>query len=167
MQIPRRKSDLLKKHDDGPIYLTEKGLTELKSELARLKAALPGYIEETARTAAYGDRSDNAEYKDAKGRLRRTHYRIAEIDDQLKRVSIIKSSPNISGRVELGSTVVLESGGKENIYHIVGPSETDPASGRISHLSPLGAALMGKSKGDTVSIPAPSGEKIYRILEIR
>lgn len=167
MQIPRRRSDLFKKLDDGPIYLTEDGLRELKSELSRLKVALPGYIEETARTAAYGDRSDNAEYKDAKGRLRRTHYRIAEIEDQLKRVSIIKSGPNTSGRVELGSTVVVEIGSKKITYHVVGPRETNPGEGRISYLSPLGAALMGRVEGETVRIILPKGIKEYRILEIR
>jgi transcription elongation factor GreA len=157
---------MLKKRDDGPVYLTEDGRDKLKSELARLKAALPGYIEEAARTAAYGDRSDNAEYKDAKGRLRRTHYRIAEIEDQLKRVSIIRSGPNASGRVELGSTVVLETGGKQATYYIVGPREADPGEGRVSHVSPLGAALMGRSKGDAVSIQTPKGVKEYRILKI-
>ncbi len=76
MQIPRRKSEELKKRDDGPIYLTEEGFQKLKGELAGLKRALPERIAETARTAAFGDRSDNAEYKAAKGILRRTHYRM-------------------------------------------------------------------------------------------
>ncbi len=167
MQIPRRKSEEFKKRDDGPIYLTEAGLRELKSEFARLKVALPGYIEEAARTAAYGDRSDNAEYKDAKGRLRRAHYRIAEIEDQLKRISIIKSGPSASGKVELGSTVVLEVDGGQKIYQILGARETNPGEGRISHVSPLGAALMGRSSGETVSIQTPKGPREYRILEVR
>lgn len=167
MQIPRRKSEELKKRDDGPVYLTGDGLDKLKSELARLKAALPGYIEEAARTAAYGDRSDNAEYKDAKGRLRRTHYRIAEIEDQLKRVSIIKSGPSASGKIELGSTVVLEVDGVKKTYQILGARETNPSEGRISHVSPLGAALMGRSVGETVQVPSPKGIKEYRVLEIR
>ncbi len=167
MQIPRRKSDLFKKRDDGPVYLTEDGLTRLKARLARLKAALPGFIEETARTAAYGDRSDNAEYKDAKSNLRRTNWQIAEIEDQLKRISIIKSGPNTSGKVELGSTVVLEIDGAHQTYQILGSRETDPGQARISHESPLGAALVGRVKGDSVTVPAPSGPKIYRILEVR
>ena len=85
MQIPRRKSDELRRREDGPIHLTENGLQSLKEKLERLKKALPERIAETARTAAFGDRSDNAEYKAAKGILRRTHYQILEIQEQMKR----------------------------------------------------------------------------------
>src|SRR3989338_8596069 len=111
MQVPRRKSEELRKRNDGPIYLTENGFQLLKEKLARLKRVLPERIAETARTAAFGDRSDNAEYKAAKGILRRTHYQILEIQEQIKRVVIIKPSRNASGTVQIGSTVVLEVNG--------------------------------------------------------
>lgn len=167
MQIPRRKSDALRKYDDGPVYLTEDGLKNRRERLARLKSSLPEIIAEAQRTAAYGDRSDNAEYKESKAILRRTHRQIFNIEDQLKRVTIITSEPNSSGTVHIGSTVVLEENGKQRTFQIVGPQETNPAKGRISHRSPLGAALIDHKKDDTVMLKTENGPRNYRILEIR
>ena len=79
MQIPRRKKEelrALKTQSDEPVYLTSEGLDELKAKLAHLKKQLPIQAAETSRTADYGDRSENAEYKDAKARLRRTQSQI-------------------------------------------------------------------------------------------
>src|SRR3989304_4617599 len=111
MPVPKRRSRNLIVLDDSPIHLTDEGLANMREELAHLKRVLPERIAETSRTAAFGDRSDNAEYKDAKGALRRTNYRIFELEDQLKRVIIIKPGVNAQGTVQLGSTVVLETGG--------------------------------------------------------
>ena len=171
MQIPRRKSDEFRKRDDGPVYLTEEGFKHLREKLARLKSALPDLSAEAQRTAAYGDRSDNAEYKEAKSTLRRTNRQILSIQDQIKRVVVITSGPNTSGKVQLGSTVVLNKDGAQKTFQIVGSRETDPVRGRISYQSPLGAALMNRAKGDTVTIHPPtgggSGSQKYRIIEIR
>lgn len=157
----------MKKRDNGPIFLTAEGIQKLRDELAYLKKVLPEHIAETQRTAAFGDRSDSAEYKDAKGRLRRTNWRMLELADELKRVALITPGKNASGTVELGSTVVLEANGKEKTFQIVGPRETNPDEGRISQLSPLGAALMHHATGDTVTIPTRSGAQTYRVLEIK
>lgn len=165
--MPRTRSNAQRKHDDDPVYLTEDGLKDLHEQLARLKKSLPGIIAETQRTAAYGDRSDNAEYKESKALLRRTHRHVARIEDQVKRVMIITSDANASGTVHLGSTVVLEEGGTQKIFHIVGPHETDPSKGRISHRSPLGTALIGHRKDDVVALKTQNGLRNYRILEIR
>jgi transcription elongation GreA/GreB family factor len=163
MQIPRRRSEKFQKPDDGPIYLTPQGFEDLKATLAHLKKVLPGYIAEAQRTAAYGDRSDNAEYKQAKGTLRRTNYRILEIEDQLKRVSIIPVGKNNSGIVSLGSTVTLElRGGERRAFQILGSHETNPSGGRISQESPLGSALLNKKVGETVVVK----EMEYRIVDI-
>lgn len=177
MRIPRRKLGGLRKRverpesvrgNDGPIHMTEHGLALLRGKLAQLKRALPDLIAEAQRTAAYGDRSDNAEYKDAKSTLRRTHGRIFTIEDQMKRVVIIKSGAGASSKVVLGSTVVLETeGGPKRIFRILGPYETNPTMGRISYQSPLGAALMNHITGDTITIQTLSGSKKYRILEIK
>lgn len=148
-----------------PIPLTPRGIERLHERLIRLKAALPEYIAEAARTAAEGDRSDNDAYKQSKALLRRTHRQIFTIEDQLKRVVPIKQGPDASGTVQLGSTVVLE-GPARKTFEIVGPFETSPARGRISHESPLGAALIGRSQGETVTIKTPKGVQKYRIEEI-
>lgn len=154
------------KEGDKPIHLTEEGAAALKEKLARLKASLPHLISEAERTAAYGDRSENAEYKDAKGTLRRTHRQIWSIEDQLKRVVIIKPGPNASHTVGIGSTVTVEIDGAKKIFQIVGSHETDPAKGRISFNSPLGTTLMGHKEGDIITLQAANGLRTYRILEI-
>lgn len=149
-------------NNDDPVHLTEEGFKRLKEKLARLKRDLPGFIDETQRTAAFGDRSDSAEYKDAKSTLRRTHRQILNIEDQIKRVIIIKSNPN-PDIVKIGSTVVLEIGGEQKTFQIVGSHETNPTNGRISYKSPLGTALMDKKRNDVVTI----NSKEYRIIGIK
>lgn len=157
------------KRNSGPIPLTKEGFERLKEELAKLKKDMPDLIDEAQRTAAYGDRSDNAEYKEAKSALRRAQGRIFRIEDQIKRIKIIEPEKNISGVVDLGSTVVVKSDGVEKTFQIVGPYETEPSMGRISHRSPLGSALMNRRKGDVVMVdlPGAGGNKEYRIVEIR
>ncbi len=164
------------KNDDQtlpePLYITEDGLAQLKEKLVRLKRALPDRIAEAQRTAAYGDRSDNAEYKLAKGSLRRTNWQILEIQDQIKRAVLIATGASATGKVQIGSTVVLQeingkTNNKEKILQIVGPHETDPTNGRISQLSPVGAALIGRARGDEVVIKTADGTRTYRVIEIK
>ncbi len=151
--------------------MTAEGIQRLRDRLARLKKELPGFIEETIRTAAYGDRSDSSEYKEAKSNLRRTNRQIFAIEDQLKRVVEIPSETNSSGTVQLGCTVSLEIIDSENkktkkTFRILGPAETDPSKGRISHKSPLGAALLDKAVGEMVDIETPKGLQRCTILKI-
>jgi len=172
---PRRRYTRSQKVDDGPIPLTIAAHDRMRDRLARIKASLPALAEEAMRTAAYGDRSDSAEYKEAKGLLRRAHRQIFSLEDQLKRVTIIPEGPNTSGTVQLGCTVVLElidpandrgAAPHRSAFQILGPYETNPGAGRISHQSPLGAALMGHAAGDVVSIETTNGTRTYRIVEI-
>lgn len=176
MQIHKLKKDESRDEDGKPVYLTPAGIERLRGELARLRARLPSLAAETARTAEYGDRSDNAEYKQAKGMLRGTQRRVLEIEAQLKRAVAIVAGPGANGAVQLGSTVVLEiihdknggsaPAGAKKTFEIVGPSETDPPRGRISHLSPLGAALIGKKVDEIVDITTAKSAQTYRILKI-
>jgi transcription elongation factor GreA len=175
MQIPRRQWSRRPPPNNDPVYLTPEGVKRLESRLARLKASLPAAIAETSRTSAYGDRSDNAEYKEAKGILRRTHGQIFNIEDQLRRVVLIPSSTSAAGTIQLGSTVVVEikkdgalsSAAPRKTFRILGSSETDPGHGRISHTSPLGAALLGHTAGDVVAVQAPGGTQEYIIIEVK
>lgn len=161
----------LKRHETGPVHVTKEGLKRLHDQLARLKEKMPELAAEAQRTAAYGDRSDNAEYKEAKSTLRRTQGRIFGLEDQIRRAVVIEPGRNISGTVQLGSTVMLETGGAQKTFQILGPNETDPAHGRISYKSPLGAALINKREGDIVTVNPPSGEtgvsREYKIIEIK
>jgi transcription elongation factor GreA len=168
MQFPKkRQHEIFKKFDTGPIYLTQEGLEKLSTKLVRLKASIPALAEEAGRTAAYGDRSDNAEYKDAKANLRRTSWSILSIEDQLKRVKIIDPSQNTSNTIQLGSTVTLEINGTKKTFQILGAQETNPTQGSISNESPLGTALIGHAKGEEVTIKTLRGEQKYKILEIK
>ncbi len=151
--------------DESPIPLTKEALERLKEKLARLKASLPEQIVTTKAAADLGDRSENAEYQISKSKLRGTHRQILMIENQIKRAVIIKASN--SGKIQLGSTVVLESDGKKFTFQILGSFETNPGKGVISNDSPLGAALMGRKQGDEVIIKTELGEKKYRILEVK
>jgi transcription elongation factor GreA len=175
MQIPRRQWSRRPPPNNDPVYLTPEGVKRLEARLARLKASLPAAIAETSRTSAYGDRSDNAEYKEAKGILRRAHGQIFNIEDQLRRVVIIAVGAGTAGTIQLGSTVVLEikkddapsSAAARKTFRILGSSETDPSRGRISHTSPLGATLLGHVAGDVVAVQAPGGTQEYKIIAVK
>lgn len=151
MRLPIRRSEKLKtNNEDGPFYITEDGLDKLRRKLERIGATdLPQAIADTRTTAEQGDFSENAEYQEAKARMRRLHGQVARLKDQIKRAVVIESSA--SDTVQLGSTVVLEKNETERTFRIVGSHEADPARGRISHVSPLGAALMGRKVGETVN----------------
>ncbi len=166
MRLPLRRHEKFKKYDNGPIYLTEEGFERLKHKLERLKKSLPGLIAETQRTAAYGDRSDNAEYKEVKSALRRTHGQILSTENQMKRTVLIKSDDRPQDSVRIGSAVSLETGGKIKEYRILGSHESDPLNGKISNESPLGKALLGRKLGETVSVPLKNGIQEYKILKI-
>jgi transcription elongation factor GreA len=163
MIFSRRRNDNVP--DTGPVYLTQVGLDNLKKKLARLKESVPRLAEEARRTAAFGDRSDNAEYKEAKGALRSAHSQIIGTEDKLRRAADIAPDKN-SGVIQIGSTIVLKSAGAEKTYEIVGPMETNPGSGRISNKSPLGEAILGKKIGDKILIQTPGGEKEYIVTRI-
>ena len=158
----------IRKPDEGPVPLTQAGLERMQRHLAELKASLPELIAEAARTAAEGDRSDNDAYKQSKGLLRRTHGQIWSIEDQLKRVVVIQPGRNASGTVQLGSVVMLEMPtGERQTFEIVGSRETNPGHGRISHVSPLGSALLNHIEGDTITLKTPQGERVYKVVEIQ
>ena len=164
MRLPVRKSQLLRDRDHGPVLLTREGVKKLERDRDRLQRERPQVVEELSVTLAKGDLSENAEYRDARDKLNRIDSRVFSITDRLKRVQIIE--PTTSHTVVLGSIVLLEVDGTKKEYEIVGPSETQPARGRISHLSPLGRELIGKSVGDVASVPIEDRTKSYRILEI-
>lgn len=163
MQVPKRKSEEARRlaSNSGPLYLTKAGIEDLKNELKKLEKALPRAIAETQRTGQFGDFSENAEYQIAKGNLRRINNEILITKDKLKRVKLIEEG-NFSGIIKIGSTVLLKIDDKQKKYQIVGPAETDPARGRVSHLSPIGSALIGHRVGDKV----PMNGKNIEIIEV-
>ena len=168
MPIPPYKRPDPERINLAPVYLTPEGIERLHEKLERLKRNLPSLAEEAARTAAFGDRSDNAEYKQAKGALRYTQRETYRIEDQLKRVVTITRGTDASGAVRLGSIVTVRTTDKrEQTFEILGPDETNPTKGRISNKSPLGTALVGRKEGDVISVKAANGAKKYTIIAVR
>ena len=120
--------------------------------------------DEIAAARENGDLSENAEYTAAREKQSRVEARIAEIEGILDGAQIIKSDGD--GTISLGDHVVVSQDGKESAFDVVGAIEADPANNKISHESPLGAALMGKKVGDEVSIKTPKGEKVYKVVSV-
>jgi transcription elongation factor GreA len=147
-------------------YVTPEGLDKIKAELEELKKhRRPDSIGRLEAAKALGDLSENAEYHEAKDELAFVEGRIRELEDTLNNVVMIEESKQ-GDVVEVGSTIKVESNGKEKTYQIVGSSEADPAGGRISNESPLGAAFLGHKKGDTVDVEAPGGTSAYTIMDV-
>lgn len=146
-------------------YLTKEGVTELQAELAELTAQR-GPIAERIKTAReFGDLSENAEYSSARQEQERVESRIAEVENILQNVEIIKK-PKGDSKVQLGSMVQLASNGRTKEFQVVGTVEADPLNGKISDESPIGRALLGKKEGEEVEIKTPAETAFYKIVDI-
>ena len=148
------------------VYLTAEGRKSLVKELEHMiKIDRPRVANRLAEAKQLGDLSENAEYEDARGEQSFLEGRIQLIESQLRNAVIIKA--NGGDTVALGSTVKLrDDEGEEGTYTVVGQAEAKPREGRISNVSPVGAALMGGKAGDVVVARTPSGELNYTILEV-
>ena len=144
--------------------ITEKGKTDLESELAELKGRRGDIADKIAAARDFGDLSENAEYDAAREEQGLVETRIAEIEDILQNAELIQVSG--SSHVVLGNTVTLQSAEKTVSYTVVGPVEADPLEGKISNESPIGQVLIGKVVGDEVVISTPKGEVSYIIANI-
>ena len=151
------------------IKITDDGLKKLQEELETLKTEGRADIAEKIKVArGYGDLSENSEYDEAKNEQAKIEARIVEIEAMLKNVEIIEDVKGKAKTVVIGVTVkVLDMEyGDESEYRVVGSTEADPRSGKISDESPVGRALLGKKLGDEVIVEAPGGEFNIKILEI-
>lgn len=149
-------------------YLTADGALRLKEELEHLKTDVREDLARRLRIAIeQGDLSENADYTAAKEEQAFLEGRILELEATLSNAQIIdemKTSKNVVG---IGSHItVKEDGYPEETYFMVGPKEADPVNGRISHKSPIGEALLGHKKGDTIKIETPDGNIQMTIVEI-
>ncbi len=146
--------------------LTVEKVQELEDKLDKLKNySRPKAAEEVRRLAELGDFSENVEYQLAKGRLRGINQAIFTIENQLKNAVVIE--PNAQHEtVAVGHTVTIKNGVVEKKYLILGSTETNPQQGIISHLSPLGSALIGKKVGDIVKIKTKDKEILYTVSSI-
>lgn len=148
-------------------YLTPEGLEKLKKELNYLKKVKRKEIaERLKKTASMGDLSENAAYHEAKEAQGFLEGRILELEETIKEAKVVKKIDK-AGWVQISSTVVVSSNGKEEKFKIVGTVEADPLNGRISLESPLGKALLDKPEGAVVTVKTPNGKIEYKIIKIR
>jgi transcription elongation factor GreA len=147
-------------------YLTKDGVEKLKSELDDLvKIQRPAVAARLKEAKEYGDLSENSQWDDAKDQQAFIEGRISEVENILRNVVVI-SAPKKKDKVDIGSTVHLELEDGTQTYTIVGSTEANPTEGKISNESPIGKALMGKTKGEEVEISVPSGTMVYKIKHI-
>lgn len=151
------------------IYLTKEGLAELKKEydeLANVKR--PEVLTRVSQARNMGDLSENAEYVAAREELTFIDGRIDELEVIINQAVVIREGVKSANHsVKLGSTVTLHTGGKKEIFTVVGEWEADPTNRKISHESPLGKVLIGKKVGEKVQVEAPAGKITYTIVSVK
>jgi transcription elongation factor GreA len=150
-----------------PAYVSKEKLEQLRHELDEMvnvrRAEVAARIHEAKQ---HGDITENAEYEDAKNEQAFVEGRIQSISALIKNAVVIKEGTS-TDHVQIGSTVEVQSEDGKEKFKIVGSAEADPGAGMISNESPVGRALLGHKKGDTVSVSVPAGDWNYKILSIR
>jgi transcription elongation factor GreA len=148
------------------VQLTLTGFNELQAELKQLQSKLPEAIDRVSKAREQGDLSENAEYHAAREDHAAVVGRIEELSDILNRSEIIQNTTSKT-QVGVGSKVMVDVNNSSHEFTIVGEWEADPAAKKISHESPLGKALIGKSVGEEVKVDAPAGVIAYKIKDIK
>ena len=153
--------------DKKEIYLTEKGLDEIKKELDFLKLEKrPEIILALKEARAQGDLSENSEYDAARNEQAIVESKITELEKMVENAVVIKEVD--TDKVSIGTSVKIEyvDDGETESYMVVGSKEADPFENKISNESPIAQAIMGKKIGDVVSVASPNGQYSVKILEI-
>src|ERR1700741_5298939 len=149
--------------------ITVAGHAALEAEFLRLQQVeRPRIIQAISEARAHGDLSENAEYHSAKEAQSHNEGRIVELEDLLQRAEVIDVTKLNGTTIKFGATVTLidEDTEKESKFQIVGESEADVKSGKVSVTSPTARALIGKKAGDSVEVNTPGGGKSYEILDV-
>jgi transcription elongation factor GreA len=153
------------------VILTPEGYESLKHELETLRTERRREIAERIRTAReFGDIAENAEYDDAKNEQAMLEHKIAQLEERLAHARVIDTAEVDTSVVSVGSVVRLRDvDAKETMeYHIVGSAEANPAERKLSNESPVGKAIMGHKKGETVEVTTPRGSVVkFKIMEIK
>lgn len=147
------------------VYVSEEGLQNLKEELEKRRKVTR--VDIAARIGAakeLGDLSENFEYHVAKEDQAQNEERIVELEDMIRNAKIVEKKSG--GEIGLGSTFTAKQNGNERVFQLVGATEADPLSGKISNDSPIGMAFLGKGKGDEVDVQVPSGTVTYKIVSV-
>ena len=142
------------------VVLTKQGLAELKEKIEYLSTQRRREVAERIKEAReFGDITENSEYDDAKNEQAMLERQIAELEDKLRSASVIDEKTVTNDVVAVGVTVHVkdQKTDKSVKYKIVGAPEANPSENKLSNESPVGKALLGKKRGETVSVPVPRG----------
>jgi len=152
------------------VILTPEGYEKLKGEIEYLTTVKRREVADRIRTAReFGDIMENAEYDDAKNEQAMLEHRIATLEERLRDAHVIDTSEVSADAVSVGTRVRLRDleVGKTVEYRIVGSAEANPAENKLSNESPVGRAIIGRKKGETVEVAAPRGTLKFKIMEIK
>ncbi|CAA9424879.1 MAG: Transcription elongation factor GreA [uncultured Rubrobacteraceae bacterium] len=155
--------------DKNQELVTREGFQKLQEELNHLTEIRRGEIADRIRQAReFGDISENSEYDDAKNEQYLLERRISEVQRRLRNAKIVDPSGVDTGAVDLGTRVTLRVVGKdtERTFQIVGANESDPGSGKLSHASPVGRAVLKRRVGEKVTVSTPRGATEYEIVNV-
>jgi transcription elongation factor GreA len=148
------------------VQITKQGLETLKVELDNLvNVKRPKLVDRLSNARSQGDLTENSDYHNAKDELELLDGRIEELQEVVSEAVVVQGSTNGNG-IAIGTKVTVRVNGQSMLYHIVGEWEADPMQKKISHTSPLGQALVGKGKGDSVEVEAPVGKVKYEIVSV-
>ena len=146
------------------LKLTREGFENLKKEIDALSLRRPGVLSRMVAAREQGDLSENAGYHAAKEELGRIDRRVRELKIMIRFADVFESrSKSVVG---FGSSVTVENGGDQANFTIVSKLEADPLRGKVSDVSPIVSALIGKKTGDVVEIEVPDGKTLYKIVSI-
>ena len=152
------------------VILTAEGYEKLKKEIEELSTTRRREVAERIRIAReFGDIAENAEYDDAKNEQAMLEHKIAQLEERLLSARVITKKEISKDTVSVGSHVRLRDmqANKTFEYHIVGSAEANPAENKLSNESPVGKAIIGHKKGETVEVTAPRGSLKFKILDIK
>ncbi len=152
--------------DNNVTYISADGLEQLKVELVhRMKTQRQKIAQMISDAKELGDISENFEYHDAKEQQGFNEVRISQIQHMLSNAVIVDAK--VGGTVGLGTRFTVKAGNVEKTLEVVGENEANPLAGKISHVSPLGKAFLGKTVGDKADVTVPSGVMTYEIIKIQ
>ena len=152
------------------VILTKEGYEKLKQEIDHLRGDKRREVADRIRVAReFGDIAENAEYDDAKNEQALLEHRIATLEERLLSARVIEKKDIAKDVVSVGSHVKLRDMGANKTfeYRIVGSAEANPAEQKLSNESPVGKAIMGRKKGETVEVSAPRGTLNFKIMDIK
>jgi transcription elongation factor GreA len=152
------------------VILTKEGYAKLREEIAHLSTDRRREVAERIKLAReFGDIAENAEYDAAKNEQAMLEARIAKLEERLAAARVIEKREIAKDVVSVGAKVRLRDvDAKQTVeYHIVGSAEANPAEFKLSNESPVGKAIIGHKKGETVEVSTPRGSMKYKILEIK